>query len=221
MPLAIVKTKIPSRQSDPLAELLQQRDSLHGEFARLQKPEATRSAAAAAVAATEVELRALDAADRDAWGAWAADPAGEAPTPHAHKRQDIERRRALAAADLRGAEVAVAGTQERQNQILAELRSLGPQLYAIKLESVLDELPEIERNIAEAHATITSNLTNLRGLFDALSQEKSAADNRGDQASASLIQGAMSKVESLRKPEGAASWADVQSAAARWRERLK
>ena len=86
----------------------------------------------------------LDSA-RQKWGSWSLAPAGEPPEGDPEEHLALEQRRALAAADLNGAEAAVNAVQGRVDQLNSELRAIGPQLFAIRLAAVLDdELPGIE-----------------------------------------------------------------------------
>jgi hypothetical protein len=158
------------QQPDRLAELLERRDALHAELAALSKPEATRAAAAATISACEDELRL----------AWTSDPSREPPVD---QRQDIERRLALAVADERSAAAACAAAQERVKQISTELRQLGQQLYKCKLEIVLAEAGEIERQLREAQAVRAEKSVRLRALYLALCDEKVAVTARGEEQS--------------------------------------
>jgi hypothetical protein len=158
-----------------------------------------------------------------AWSDWAENPTvSEQPTVRHDERRQLEQRRALAAADLRAADAAVSAVQVRIGQLSAEMRALAPQIYACRLESVMTEVPEIERQILDAHRQMHEELARLRGLNVALAEEKAAAFNRGDEASAIRIQEALSFVESLQQPApGASSWGMVLAQAETWRAALR
>jgi chromosome segregation ATPase len=208
--------------SDRLAGLLERRAELEGELKVVSAPEASRAAAAASLAKAEAELATLDRSERAAWSDWAENPTvSEQPTPRHEERRALEQRRSLAAADLRGADAAVAAVQGRLNQLGAEMRQLGPQIYSCRLESVMSEVPEIERQIIDAHGQMHERLTRLRGLHTALAEEKAAASSRGDPASAILLQEAMTHLESLKEPPAASGYGEVLAHSAAWRGALR
>jgi hypothetical protein len=210
-----------NQTSDRLAALLERRGELEAEIRLVSAPEATRAAAAASLAKAEAELIALDAAERAAWLSWSDNPASEQPTPRHEERSRLEQRRALAAADLRAADGACAAVQGRLNQLGAEMRRLGPQIYACRLESVMAEVPMIERQILESHKLMYEQLSRLRGLYDALAQEKVAASNRGDEASAIPLQEAMTHLEIIKEPPAASGYGEVLAHSAAWRQALR
>ena len=121
-----------------------------------------------ALAEAEGCLAALDAADSAAWQQWALAPAGEAPTPSHKERTQLEQKRALAAADVRAADSAVAGVQGRVAQLHSELRALGPKIFEVKLEGVLGELPELEKALVDALRVQADSRLKIRGLMAAL-----------------------------------------------------
>jgi hypothetical protein len=215
--LSIVKTEVPDRQS----ALHEKRAALESEYQRISKPEATRAAAAAAVGAAEEEIRALDVADREAWASWAAGSTDKPPEPNHKARQDAERRRALAAVDLRGAEAAASAVLPRQTQILAELRALGPQLFAIRLESIMDEVQEIENALVSALRAQAENRLKIRGLMAALDAEQSDATARNDEERASAVRAAMRRVASFDEPTVTSTYGDIVAASATWKAKLK
>jgi hypothetical protein len=217
----VVTLRPADEWSDRLAALLERRAELEAEIRIVSAPEATRSAAAASLAKAEADLTALDAAERSAWLSWTDNPALEQPTPRHDDRRQLEQRRALAAADLRAADAAVASVQERLNQLGAEMRGLGPAIYQCKLESVLAEVPAIEREILEAHKKMHEQLARFKGLHLALAEEKAAASSRGDQASAMLLQETSAHLESLQQPPPAPNWGVTLEHAAAWRAALR
>ena len=101
------------------------------------------------------------------------------------------------------------------------MRSLAPQIYECKLQNVLAEVPLIERQILDSHKLMCEQLSRLRGLNDALAQEKVAASNRGDEACAMRLQEAMTHLESLQQPPAASGYAEVLAHAATWRATLR
>jgi len=207
--------------SDRLARLLERRAELEAEVRLVSAPEATRAAAAASLAKAEAELRSLDEAERFAWVAWADDPSGEQPAPRIDERRDLERSRALSAADLRGADAACVAIQGRLAGLSAEMRGLAPAIYECRLESVMTEVPKIERQILDSHKVMHEKLSQLRSLHIALCEEKAAASSRGDQPSAMLIQEALEHVESLKQPPPAPNWGVTLEHAAAWRAALR
>ena len=211
------------RQSEPdrMSALLARRDAVHAEINRLNRPAETLVQARAALAAAEAGLAEREQAKRRAWESWSLAPTGEPPEGDPEEHRALEQRRALAASDVRSGEVAVAAVAPRTAELLAELRRLGGQIFEAKLSAVMAEVEGIENATLAAHATMTSNLNQLRGLFDALAQEKSAADNRHDEASATLIQGAMVRIQATREPKATSDWAAHQLAVAAWREKFR
>jgi hypothetical protein len=217
--LAVIKSP---PEPDHLASLLEQSDAQGAELERLRRFDVVVAEAQERLDQAAAELAVLVSQERAGLSEWATKGAhGSAPVMEHAARQAIEQRRALALGDLAAAIRQQEAVQGKVAKINAELGKLGREIYSAKLERVLDELPEIERKILDAHKVMASNLTQLRGLFDALSQEKSAADNRHDEASAALIQNAMGKIEAMRQPQGAPTWGEVRAAAATWRGRFR
>jgi hypothetical protein len=218
----VVPLRPEDQTSDRLAALLERRAELEGEIKVVSAPESTRTAAAAALASAEAALAELDRSERAAWIAWSENPSSEQPTPRHDERRQLEQRRALAAADLRPADGACAAVQERVNQLGAEMRQLGPAIYECRLESVMAEVPKIERQILDSHRQMHEQLTRLRGLHTALAEEKAAASSRGDEASAIRLQEALGFVDSLKQPPpGASNWGMVLAQAEAWRAALR
>jgi hypothetical protein len=181
--------------SDRLAALLERRSELEGELKVVSAPESTRTAAAAALASAEAALAELDRSERAAWIAWSENPDSEQPAPRHEERRRLEQRRALGVADIRAADAAISAVQGRLIHLSAQMRQLGPQIYACLLEDVLAQVPEIERQILESHKLMYEQLSRLRGLHIALAEEKAAALNRGDEASAMRLQEALADVD--------------------------
>lgn len=217
----VVPLRPEDQTSDRLAGLLERRAELEGEIRLVSAPEATRAAAVASIAQAEADLAALDAAERAAWLAWSENPASEQPTPRHEERRAQERRRSLAAADLRGADAAVAAVQGRLNQLGAEMRQLGPAIYECRLESVMAEVPNIEKQIFAAHEQMFDQLARLRGLHTALAEEKAAALNRGDDSAATMLQDALAKVDGLQQPSASTNRGTVLAHSAAWRQSLR
>jgi hypothetical protein len=217
----VVTLRPADERSDRLAALLERRSELEAEVRILAAPEATRSAAAAFLAKAEADLAVLDGAERSAWLSWSENPASEQPTPRHAERRQLEQRRALGVADLRAADGACAAIQARLTSLSAEMRALAPQIYACRLESVMAEVPAIERQILESHKLICEHISRLRGLNDALAQEKVAASNRGDEASTIRLQEAMTHLESLKEPPAASGYGEVLTHSAAWRQALR
>jgi hypothetical protein len=218
----VVTLRPADEWSDRLAALLERRAELEAEVRLVSAPEATRAAAAASLSKAEAELATLDRLERAAWSDWAENPTvSEQPTPRHEERRALEQRRSLAAADLRGADAAVAAVQGRLNQLGAEMRQLGPQIYECRLETAMTEVPEIERQILDSHKLMHEQLARLRGLHLAIVEEKAAASSRGDQLSAMTLQEALEQVESLKQPPPAPNWGVSLEHAAAWRAALR
>ena len=119
--------------------MLQQRDELEREIALVRVPALTRANAASSLAEAEAGSRSLDEAERAAWISWAGDPNGTQPAPRVDERRDLERRRALAAADLRGASAACEAVEPRLNAINAALKRIQREMLRLKVDDLLAE----------------------------------------------------------------------------------
>ena len=64
-------------------------------------------------------------------------------------------------------------------------------------------------------------MTRLQGLVLALSQEKIAAQNRGDEDAATAAQEAIVVIDGRKSPNFARTNADIELAAATWRAALR
>jgi hypothetical protein len=221
MYLAIVKSEVADRGSDRLADLMARRDSLGAELSRLNRPAETLGKARAALAEAEAELRAHDAADRDARGRpgllrLPARPLSRAMRLAETSKAGLGSRRLTSAApnprSLRS------GRGRRRWR-----RSCGrsaSKFTRCASRASWPEVPEIERQILEAHVA-TGHAERLRSLYEALSQEKTAAENRRDEASATLIQSAMAKVLDPREPKTVSNFASFQASVEGWRARVR
>jgi hypothetical protein len=217
----VVTLRPADEWSDRLAGLLERRAELEGEMRVVSAPEATRAAAAASLAQAEAGLRSLDEAERSAWVAWAENPTDEQPAPRVDERHQLERSRALSAADLRGADAALSAIQGRLASLSAEMRQLGPQIYACRLEAIMAEVPAIEKQILDSHRQMHEQIARFKGLHIALAEEKAAASSRGDQATATLLQETSAHLESLKQPPPAPNWGVTLEHAAAWRAALR
>jgi hypothetical protein len=211
----------PPEHPDRLAALFEKRAELEAELRAVGKPDETRARAAAALAEAESGLQALDESDRAAWARWSDNPSGEQPTPRHDERRGLEQIRALAAADLRAAEAACAAVQPRLAKVSAEMRLLGSQISRCRLDDVLQEMPAIEQKIRDAARIVHDQVTSLQGLLLALSQEKIAAQSRGDEDTATAAQGAIVVINSRKGPNFERTNADIERAAATWRAALR
>jgi hypothetical protein len=129
--------------------------------------------------------------------------------------------RALSAADLRGADAALSAIQGRLASLSAEMRQLGPQIYACRLEAIMAEVPAIEKQILDSHRQMHEQIARFKGLHIALAEEKAAASSRGDQATATLLQETSAHLESLKQPPPAPNWGVTLEHAAAWRAALR
>ena len=145
----------PTEQPNRLAELFERRAELEAELRAVGKPEETRASASAVLAEAESGLQALDEADRAAWTKWSDDPSGEQPAPRHDQRSALEQRRALAAADLRAAEVACAAVQPRQTKLSAELRQVGSRISRCRIDEVIQEVPALEDKFTKPPGSCT------------------------------------------------------------------
>ena len=221
-PLAVVKTEVAPREPDHLASLLKERDARFATLEGLRRFDAMVSEAQARLDQADADGAALVSQERAALAEWAARGAhGSAPVMEHASRQAIEQRRALALSDLAAAVRQQEAVQGRVAELNGELGRIGRAIYEAKVSAVMAEVEGIEKAILDAHATMTSNLTQLRALFDALIQEKSAAENRHDDAAVTAIQAAMVRIEATREPKATPDWAAHQLAVAAWREKLR
>jgi hypothetical protein len=221
--LAVVKSEIalPARQSARLAELEGDRDRLHSELQRLRRFDVMVAEAQGRLDQADGDLAALVGQERVALAEWATKGAhGPAPLLDHAARQAIEQRRSLALSDLAAAIRQQEAVQGRVAEINSALRQLGPEIFAAKLEKVLESVPEIERKIHDAHRVMEEQMISLHGLFDALCREKVAAESRHDDSNAASIQAALARIQAMREPEKTANWAARQASAASWRARL-
>jgi len=88
MSLAVVRSAEPDASGER-QRLLERRDALGAELARLGRPASLKGAADKVLAEVSAELHALDEAERAAWSAWAASPdAATEPEVESAKRVD-------------------------------------------------------------------------------------------------------------------------------------
>jgi chromosome segregation ATPase len=134
-------------------------------------PEQSHQTATAALSAAEADLVELDQAERADWIVWSDAPEGPQPEPRHEARRCIEQRAALARADLRGAEAAVAAVQARLASLNGEMNQLAAEIYRHRLDAVLGELPDLEAEILDARDRHVQAMTRLRGIYEALGEE--------------------------------------------------
>jgi hypothetical protein len=219
---ASVTQKVDSNVGDPLAALFERRSELEAEHRRVSAPEQSRQTAMTALSAAEADLVELDRSERGDWAAWADAPEGPQPEPRHAERRCIEQRAALARADLRGAEAAVAAVQSRLASINGEMNQLAAEIYRRRLETVLAELPELEQSIIEARNLHVAAMVRLRGIAGALNEEVVALRGRGELGLAGEVQAASARLEAMKAPEGGEiTWGAVTAEAARVREALQ
>lgn len=211
----------PPEQPDRIAELQARRDAVHGEINRLNRPAETLAQARATLVAAEAELAEREQAKRRAWESWSLAPTGEPPEGDPEEHRTLEQRRALASADVRAGEAAVAAVEPRLSTLLNELRGIAGEIYRAKLASVVAELPEIEKALADALRAQIEQLVKRRGLAVALAEELSTALSRGNSVIETDLRSAIVRLENAREPQGGVTWGDVQAAAARWMEKLR
>jgi hypothetical protein len=189
-----------NQTSDRLAGLLERRAELEAEIRIVSAPEATRSAAAASLAKAEAELAALDAAERSAWLSWSENPASEQPTPRHDERRQLEQRRALAAADLRGASAACEAVEHRINAINAALKLNQREMLRLKIDDLLAEAKDINDAAHVRAAELRLNLQRLYGVSRAFDEEIAAAASRGDRELLDIFAQAQTQFETLKQP---------------------
>jgi hypothetical protein len=132
-------------------DLFAERERISAELARLAVVDKPVGEAEAAIAVVDQEVSALDAAERAAWLAWAAEPDGEAPALRTTERRALAQRRAESAADLDATRLAAAAIAPRRVALNVELTRIGRDIFRRRLAECIDEGSRLN---GEAHQVV-------------------------------------------------------------------
>jgi hypothetical protein len=221
-PLAIVKTEVPDRHPDPLAQLAAERTLVTKDLAEVDRRRARLGEAEAAKSAIVAALNALGEREMEAVRVWVGSACeGEQPRPDAPERAHLTDRLAALTRAAEIARTASADLDAEAGRLQGRLGAIARQVFEAKLAAVLEDLPALEAATVNAMRTQNENLLKLRALMIVLSDEQSAAFNQGDEERAALLRAAMQRVEGLQKPKIEQTYPDMIAASAAWRARLK
>jgi hypothetical protein len=206
-----------------IAGLLSERTAIIAEMERLasavNKP---RVAAEAALAEVDAELTALNDADNAAWGEWARDQEGEAPTPRTAERRTLATRRTEALADIDGANIAAVAIAPRLNELNAEIRRLNHCVFAEKLRVALEKARRLDAEAHEIALEMREPIAQVVALKMMLAGETmSAAQNSGDKAAVRLVGEAIETLNGFAMPEVGGDSASLPRFMAEWGEALR
>lgn len=198
------------------------RDVLGEERGRLAKIDAAVGDAEEVIAKLDLEIRDLQARERDDVERW-ADQGGHGAPPalRVDERQKLEQARALATADLRSARARREGIEKRLSEIDLELRDIGVHIRRHRVNAVMAEARDLADEINARAADLRTPWIRLRALDQVLVTEIAAAATRDDRAHAQHL--SEIKAEFDRRQEPNLNWdrASLDTAAAAWRERIR
>lgn len=217
----IVAMRQAAAQPDAGAALLERRAALDAELDQLGAAGHAAAEAMQRLAELDGEELALTQATRIAWEAWAHNPDTSPPSSGATERQDIDRRRALRTADFSTATKIEKVIAPRRAELEAELRQVNDEIFARKINEVLAEGVEINKEIHRAAAEMIEASTRVNSLGDALRDLTSEAVRQGNDHRVAALRSALSKLEALKQPSLSGLLVRRQALAAIWKTALQ
>jgi hypothetical protein len=211
----------PEARAEAMNALLEERARFGAEYEHLVKIDAQRLEAVRAVEALEREAAEIDRSEREAWSTFMRSPETEPPAPLAAQRQALAQKRILASGDLANSLNAGKAIAPRLAQISDDLRRIGRQIYRHRLADVVAQIPRIAQEFLDAHQRQGEAMIKLKGMQLAFCEEMAATQNGGDDATASALQTAMSRLEAPQTPSSSPNFGDILAAAAGYREQLR
>jgi hypothetical protein len=185
-------------------DLHAQRDALMAEVARLSKVDAARREVEAKLAALAAEQAQIDAAEREAWRAWAEHAEGQPPSPKTAEREDLAKRRRLLAGDLQAALNGQTAVAPRLEALHAQLTQVGLKIFEQTIAALVDEAEALNADLHAAAATFLALCEQRDGLRDAVDASLSRPVNRQNEARAELLRAALWRIEQLERPNASA-----------------
>jgi chromosome segregation ATPase len=216
-------TVVPIREAaspDPLAELLAEIANIDAELARLGVVDARMSEAQAALAKIDDEIRALDAAEVEAWRKWGAAGQGTTPAANLDRRKELSARRAEADAKLAVARNGVAAIAPKIAELQVKRRAAEARVRDHMIASALDEARRLDAVAADLAKQLAEPLHSIRGLRTAFVDLAQDAMRRGDNGVNIAFSKAVEEIDKLAPPALMSDPTRIADLAAEWRRNL-
>jgi hypothetical protein len=214
---------VPIRQAsspDPPAEMLAEIAGVDAELARLGAVDGRMSEASAALAKIDDEIRALDAAEVEAWKTWAAAGQGTAPAANLDRRKELSARRAEAEASLAVARNGVAAIAPKIVELQAKRRDAGGRIRDHKIASALGEARRLDAVANEIAGQLAEPLHAIYGLRQAFLDLAQDAMRRGENGVNIAFSKAVEEIDKLAPPALMSNPTRIAELAAEWRRSL-
>jgi hypothetical protein len=203
---------VPASQVDTL---LQERQRVLAELARLGQVDGPVRDAEASIQAINRAVEALDAQERDQAQQWAANGAGAPPEPRNGERAGLLRRRLELQSDVDAARNRATAVAPRRVMLNGELRRIDHLLFAEKLRLALQEARRLDTQAHEIALEMRTPIGRVAALRFALIQHQSVV--AGNAPAERLIGETIQSLAAFRMPEIGGDPAKLESFVSEWR----
>jgi hypothetical protein len=203
--------------SDPIADLVAERERLEKERAHLNAACAGSATAEAQLVEISREEATLNAEEAEAWRKWAEAPHGDPPEVDRARREDIDRRKILAARDHGTALRAARALEPALTHVSGQLASIASRLFEARLQAVMADVRSLHAQTHDHAAALSAATARLYGFDRTLIELQGAASG---EVRANL-QNARTEFDALKQPALTATPAAIEAHGTEWRRRLQ
>jgi len=210
----------PTEPPNPLADLVERRERLQAELGRLAAVGQARADAQAKLAAIGSEAAAIDAEDAAAWAQWAQEAQGEPPRPLSERRQDLERRRILAASEVASAVLGASAVEPRIAALHVEIAEVSEAIFVARLDIALARARQIHVEFTETAAKLRDQAARLNG-FENMLIELRGSPMRDRAGIAAALQHTATVFSELKQPPLGRDASTLAKYTAEWKRGLE